>query len=330
MNKRNALGALLALGVAGSPRTRAQPPPGKRRVGVLMGYAEDDPEAQVRIAVFKERLAASGWAEGRNLTLDVRWSRGDVERAARFAKELVTLKPDVILAVTTAVTAALQKETSTIPIVFAVVSDPVGSGFVKTLARPGGTITGFTNLEASLAEKWLQLIKEIAPRVTRATVMFNPETALYAEFYLQPMNAVASRIGVKVAVAKVGSDSDIDKAVSGLGREAGSSLILIPDIFMTVHRKPVVTLAAQHKVPAIYAVSSTVREGGLIAYGVDSTDLFRRAAPYVDRILRGARPADLPVQQPTLFELAVNLKTAKALGLTVPHSILVRADLVIE
>ena len=330
MNKRHALRALLTLGIAGSPLTRAQPPPGQRRVGVLMGYAEDDPEAQVRLAAFKQRLAALGWVEGRNLTLDLLWTAGDADRATPFAKQLLALKPDVILSNTTPNTTARQRETSTIPIVFTAVSDPIGSGFVKTLARPGGNITGFINLEASLIEKWLELLKEIAPRVKRVAVMYNPKTAPYADYYLQRFNGVASTFGVTAIPATVSNAADIEKVITTLARPADGGLIMLTDSFMTVQRKAVIALAARHKVPAIYYAGVMAEEGGLIAYGINYADMFRNAAPYVDRILRGAKPADLPVQQPTLYKLAVNLKTAKALGLTVPHSILVRADQVIE
>ncbi len=297
---------------------------------MLMGYAQTDPEAQLRFVAFKEGLALSGWAEGRDLTLDVRWIAAEVEQAAGYARELVALKPDVILANTTPVTAALQRETKTIPIVFTAVSDPIGSGFVESLARPGRNITGFVNLESSLVEKWLQLLKEIAPRVTRVGVMFNPKTAPYVEYYLQPLNAAAARFSVKIVTTTVGSESDIENAIIALGRESGGGLIVMTDSYMTVHRKSIIALTARHKVPAIYYVGSMAVEGGLMSYGIDYVDLFRRAAPYVDKILRGAKPADLPVQHPSRFELVINASTAKALGLTIPQSVLARADRVIE
>ncbi len=331
MNKRRTLRSLIALGLAATALpARAQAPQGARRVGMLMGYAENDPEAQLRLTACKQKLAALGWVEGRNLTLDLLWTAGDADRATPFAKQLVALKPDVILANTTPVTAALQRETSTIPIVFTAVSDPIGSGFVKTLARPGGNITGFINLEASLMEKWLELLKEIAPRVKRVGVMFNPKTAPYADYYLRRFNAVAPHFGVTAFPATVSNAAEIEKVISALARPADGGLIMLTDSFMTVHRKTVITLAARHKVPAIYYVGAMAAEGGLIAYGINYADMFRNAAPYVDRILRGAKPADLPVQQPTLYELVVNLKTAKALGLKVPHSIFVRAERLIE
>ena len=331
MKRRDTLIALIALGAAtGSLVARSQQSGRMRRIGVLLGWAENDPEARLRLAVFKEGLAALGWTDGRNLRVDIRWSAADVDRASAYAKELVALQPEVILSGTTPVTAALQRETRTIPIVFAVASDPVGSGFVKTLARPGGNITGFINLESSLVEKWLQLLKEIAPRVTRVAVMFNPQTAPYAEYYLRPLKDAAPKLGVKALTATVRSDSDIEAAITGLGREVGGGLIVLTDSFMFVHRKSIIDLTARNQVPAIYYIANMSVEGGLISYGVDITDLFRRAAPYVDRILRGAKPTELPVQQPTKFEFVVNAKTAKALGLKIPQSILLRADRVIE
>ena len=331
MNRRDTILGLLALGaVAGPFGVGAQQADLARRIGVLMGFAESDSETQLRLAAFKEGLAVLGWTEGRNLTLDVRWSAGEVDRGVRFAKELVALKPDVILAHTTPSTAALQRETRTIPIVFTAVSDPVGSGFVKTLARPDSNITGFANFEWSVVEKWLQLLKEIAPRLTRVGVMFNPKTAPHVEYYLQPLNAVAPRFAVKTVAAAVGSEVDIANVIAGLGREPGGGLIVMTDSYLAVHRRSIIDLTARHKVPAIYFLGSMAIEGGLIAYGIDSVDVFRRAAPYVDKILRGAKPADLPVQYPSKFELVINTATAKALGLTIPQSLLISADKVIE
>jgi putative tryptophan/tyrosine transport system substrate-binding protein len=317
-------GAFLVYPLAG-----AQQPERVRRIGVIMGWSERDPQYQSNLAVFKEQLTALGWTEGRNLTIDVRWTGGDIARASAVAKELVALRPEMILSSTTPITAALQRETGTIPIVFVVVVDPVGSGFVKTLARPGANITGFIHHEASLVVKWLQLLKEIAPRVTRVT-MFNPQTAPYAEHYLQPLKAAAPKIGVETRTAAVRSESEIEQVIAGLGREPSSGLVTMSDGFMTVHRTSIVALAARHKVPAVYYAGNFAEQGGLISYGVQSADLFRRVAPYVDRVLRGAKPADLPVQLPTKFELVINRKTAAALGLAVPQSMLLRADQVIE
>jgi putative ABC transport system substrate-binding protein len=301
-----------------------------RRVGVLMGYAEDDPEAQFRLAALKQELAALGWSEGRNLAIDVRWIAGDTARATVFAKQLVVLQPDVIVANTTPATDALFRETTTTPIVFNVVSEPIGSGFVQSLSRPGGNITGFVNLEGSLVEKWLEMLKELAPETMRVAVMFNPQTAPYAEYYLRPLHAAAPRVGVSAYSVAVSSDTDIENSIAGLGRERGSGLILMTDSFMTVHRHAVIEQAARHKVPCFYFVSNAATEGGLISYGVDLVDLFRRTGQYVDRVLRGAKPSDLPVQLPTKFELVINVKTANALGLNVPTAILLRADKVIE
>lgn len=320
-----ALSALVA-----TPLSSFAQPTAVRRIGALIGFAENDPEWQLRFVVFKERLADLGWAEGRNLKIDVRWTVADVNRASELAKELVALRPDVILSVSTPSTAALQRATRTIPIVFAVVSDPVGSGFVQTLAHPGGNITGFINVESSLAEKWLQLLKEIAPRVTRVAVMFNPRTAPYAEYYLQPLNAVAPKFGVKTLTATVNSEIEIEQLIAGLGRKKDSGLIVMTDSFMGVHRRAIVALTARSKVPAIYYSGTIVEDGGLISYGVEVGDLLRRAALSVDRILHGAKPTELPVEQPAKFELYVNLKAAKALNLTVPKELLLRADRVIE
>jgi len=329
MDRRTFVAGVMSSLLATPIVARAQQAERSRQIGVLMAFAEGDSESRLRLAAFKEGLAVLGWVEGRNLTFEVRWMAGEVDRGAGFAKELVALKPDVILAHTTPVTAALQRETRTIPIVFTAVSDPVGSGFVKSRAQPGGNITGFANLESSMVEKWVQLLKEIAPRVTRAAVMFNPKTAPYVEYYLQPLNAAATRFGVKTVMAAVGSEIDIENVIAGLGREPGSGLIVMSDGYMSVHRKSIIDLTARHKVPAIYYVDSMAVEGGLISYGIDNVDLFRRAALYVDRILRGAKPADLPVQYPSKFELVINTMTAKTLGLTIPQSILVRADRVI-
>jgi putative ABC transport system substrate-binding protein len=328
VNRRDALVALAGLGVGLRPLTPwAQ---SVRRIAVLMGYAEDDPVAQTRFAAFKEGLAALGWVEGKNLKMEVRWAAGDPNQAAVFAKELVALAPDVILSNTTPVTAALHRETRTIPIVFTVVSDPVGSGFVQNLSRPGGNVTGLINLESSLAEKWVQLLSQVAPKVKRMAVMFNPATAPYAEYYLTRLNAAGEAVGVKTFIAAVRREKDIEEVVTTLGRERGSGLIAMTDSYVLVNRKLIIAAAARRKVPTMYYTGDMVLEGGLISYGVDVVDLFRRAAPYVDRVLRGAKPADLPIEQPGKFELFINAKTAKALGLVIPESMLLRADKVIQ
>jgi putative tryptophan/tyrosine transport system substrate-binding protein len=301
-----------------------------RRVGVLMGYAENDPESQSWLAAFKQGLMALGWAEGRNLRIDTLWAAGDISRATASAKDLVTLQPEVILSNSTPVTEALCRETRSVPLVFVNVSDPIGSGFVESLPRPGGNVTGFINLESSLVEKWLELLKEIAPGLTRVAVVFNPQTAPYVEYYLKPLETAASKIDVKTFAAPVRSDPDIEAVVAGLGRDPGNGLIAMTDIFMAVHRKTVIELTVQHKIPLMYYLRDVPANGGLISYGINFVDQFQHAASYVDRILRGAKPADLPVQVPTKYELVINLRTAKALGLGVPQSILIRADEVIE
>jgi putative tryptophan/tyrosine transport system substrate-binding protein len=302
-----------------------------RRIGVLMPYEENDPEAKAQLSAFTQGLAELGWTDGRNIRMDVRWAAGDVDRMRVLAKELVALQPDVILASTTAVTAALQRETRTIPIVFAAVADPVGDGFVAGLSRPGGNITGFITIEGAIAGKWVELLTEMAPRTMRAAIMFNPDTSPGGGTYFQPAFEAAAR-ALKVApiAAPVHNDAEIETFITSLGREPGAALVANLDAFMYIHRATTILLAARTNVPALFSASAAVRDGGLLSYGPYFADIHRRAAPYVDRILQGEKPADLPVQVPTKFEMAVNLKTAKALGLAVPQSILLRADEVIE
>jgi putative tryptophan/tyrosine transport system substrate-binding protein len=330
MQRRDFIALLGSTAAAWPLMTRAQGAERTRRIGVLMGYAENDPEAQTRFAAFKQELLALGWDERRNLQIDLRWASGDSNSASRFAKELVALHPDVILSNTTPVTTAVRQETKTIPIVFVVVSDPVGAGFVESLPRPGGNITGFINLEPTIGGKWLDLLKDVAPRLARVAVMYNPQTAPYTEIYLRSLEAAGKKFGVQPFLTPVQSEADIEKVISGLGREPDSGLIAMTDSFTTVHRKAIIELAIRHKVPFMYYISVVPREGGLISYGIDLTNEFRRSASYVDRILRGAKPGALPVQLPTKFELVINLKTAKALGLTVPKPLLTGADEVIE
>jgi putative ABC transport system substrate-binding protein len=310
---------------------RAQQGDRVRRIGLLLQNDENDPEGKALLSGFLQGLAELGWTDGRNMRMDVRWGAGKLDRVQMFAKELVGLQPDVILAHSTPATAALQQETRMIPIIFAADSDPVGSGFVAGLPRPGGNITGFISFEASLAGKWLQLLTEIAPGVKRAAAIFNPDTAgVNQSYYLPSFQQTARSLKVEPITALVHSDAEIAAAVASLGREPGGGLVAMPDSFMVVHRASTISLAAQNNVPAVYSRPVYARDGGLLAYGLDFDDIFRRAAAYVDRILRGAKPADLPVQVPVKFDMAINLKTAKALGLTVPQSILLRADEVIE
>ena len=299
------------------------------RVGVLVGYAEKDPVAEPRITAFRQGLHQLGWREG-TLRIDVRFAAADPDRMRTYAAELVGMAPDVILSMRTPVTAALLRETRKVPIVFVIVSDPVGSGFIESLSHPGGNVTGFINLESSLVEKWVELLKEIAPQVTRAAMMFNPETAPFAGYYMRPFEAAARSFGMEPIGAPVRDDADIERVIARLGREAKGGLIIMTDIYTSTRREPINRLTARYRVPAINSTPSITHDGGLITYGVDTIDLFRRAASYVDRVLKGAKPGDLPVQVPTKFVMVVNIKTATALGLTVPPALLVRADEVIE
>jgi len=269
-----------------------------------------------------------GWSDGRNMRMDLRWAGDDINRIRALAQELAGLRPDIILTNGTPATAALQRETRTIPIVFAAVADPVASGLVTRLDRPGGNITGFADFEATLGGKWLELLSEIAPGLRRAAIMFNPDTATAA--HVPSLEMAARSLKVVPIVAPVHSDGEIETAIIALGREPGGGLVVMPDVFMFVHRAPIILAAARNNIPAVYAVSAFAKDGGLLSYGVDRVGTFRRAATYVDRILRGEKPGDLPVQLPTKFEMVLNLKTAKALGLAVPPSILLRADEVIE
>jgi putative tryptophan/tyrosine transport system substrate-binding protein len=310
---------------------RAQPNEQLRRVGALMGWNQADPEASAYFSSFSQRLAELGWTGGRNLRVDIRWEAESLDRKRRFAAELVALQPDVILSANTPETAALQQATRTVPIVFATVSDPIGSGFVASLSHPGGNLTGLMFQEASMAGKWLELLTEIAPGVRRVALIFDPETAPYIRsYYLPAFEAAAQLLKLTPIIAPVHDDSDIEKVISSLGRESGGGLIGAPDTFIQIHRATILSLAAQYGIPAVYGPPILVRQGGLAAYGPDLNDQFRRAADYVDRILRGATPSDLPVQLPTKFVVAINLKTAKSLGLEIPTSALLRANEIIE
>jgi len=302
-----------------------------RRIGVLMSDAESDPEAQSHAAAIRQGLQELGWTDGRNVRIDYRWAAGEVGPMRAFARELVELQPNAIIGRSTPVIAALLRETRGVPIVFTTVSDPIGSGFVESLAHPGGNITGFTNFESSIGGKWLGLLKEIAPRIARTAMMFNPEVAPYAQYYVRPFERAARSFGVDPISAPVHDDADIEREIAALARESNAGLIVLPDAFTTsLHRKQIIEQAARHHLPAIYPYRFIATEGGLMSYGIDVADLYRHAASYVDRILRGTKPGDLPVQQPTKFELVINLKTAKALGLEVPLPLLIRVDEVIE
>jgi putative tryptophan/tyrosine transport system substrate-binding protein len=329
--RRRTFIAGLASSVAWPVVARAQQSERVRRIGVLWAFSEIDPMAKSIHSAFTRGLAELGWIEGRNVRIDFRWAGASVDRARAYAKELVGLQPDAILADSTPQTAAIQRETSTIPIVFVMVSDPVGFGFVAGVPRPGGNITGFAWGEPTMGGKWLELLTEIAPAVRRVVAIFNPDTAPYvASYYLPSFDAAARSFKVVPSVVPVHTDAEIEMVMTSLGREPKGGLVVMPDNFVIDRREAIISLAAQYKVPAVYSFSSFSRDGGLLSYGPDQVDPFRRATTYVDRILRGEKPAELPVQYPTKFETAVNLKTAKALGLTVPQSILLRADEVIE
>jgi len=331
MRRRKFIALSLGVAVSWPSAARAQAPEQMRRIGVLMSYAENDSDAQAWVTAFRESLQKLGWMEGRNIRFDIRWAWSDLEAIQRFSRELIALHPDVVLSQVTPTTAALLQQTRTIPIVFAMVADPVASGFVANLSRPGGQVTGFTTLEGSLGGKWLELLKEVAPRVTRAAVLFNPTTAAtFAESYLNSAKASAASLRVEVLAAPVHDTSELESVVAGLAREPNSGLIVIPESFMYVHRAQVTSLSARYQLPAVYPYRQFVELGGLLSYGVDRLDNFRRAAGYVDRILRGEKPADLPVQTPTNYELVVNLKAANALGLDVPWFLQQRANEVIE
>jgi putative tryptophan/tyrosine transport system substrate-binding protein len=324
---------LLGGAVAGWPLAgRAQQASPARRLGVLMGYAEGDPLAKVLLTDFTQALSEFGWIKGRNLRMDVRWAPGNTDLMHTFARELVNLQPDVILTNSTPVTAALKRATSTIPIVFAVVADPVGSGFVASLSRPGGNVTGFGSLDqGTMASKWLELLTAIAPSVKRAVMMFNPDTAPYMKSFLLPsFEAAAGSLKVASVEAPVHNETEIEAAISSLGREPGSGLLGMPDNFIEIHRALIISLAARNRVPAVYQTPIIARDGGLLSYGAEFQDIFRRSARYIDNILRGAKPSELPVQLPLKYFMVVNLKTAKALGLTVPPTLLATADEVIE
>jgi putative ABC transport system substrate-binding protein len=324
-------GAAAASSVSWPLTAHAQQGGGMRRVGVLLAYAASDSEAQVRLAAFREGLRKLGWVEGRNIWIDIRWTASeDAEAIQQFAKEIVALQPDLVLSHVTATTAALLQQTRTIPIVFVVVSDPVGSGFVASFPRPGGNVTGFITLEGSMGGKWLELLREIAPRVARVAFLFGPASATYAEYYLNPFRAAAASIGVEAIAAPVHDASQLESFVATHARAPNGGLIVMPDSFTTVHRAEITSLAARYRLPAVYPFRYFTEVGGLLSYGVDSLDNFRRAAIYVDRILKGAKPSELPVQAPVKFEMALNRKTAMALGLDVPISIELRADEVIE
>jgi putative tryptophan/tyrosine transport system substrate-binding protein len=319
------LGGAVALPVA----ARAQQPERIRRIGAFISLGAGDAEGRARLTAFVQGLKELGWTDGGSVRIDIRWSAGDAERNRSTAAELVALSPDVILASGGTVMGPLQQATRTVPIVFTQVGDPVGAGFVETLARPGGNVTGFMNLEYGISAKWLELLKQIAPHLTRAAVLRDP-TLIAGIGQLGAIQSVAPSFGVELRPVNVRDAGEIERAVEGFARESNSGLIVLSGALAIGHRELITTLALRNRLPAVYPARSFVASGGLISYGPDSVDPHRRAARYVDRILKGEKPADLPVQAPTKFELIINLSTANALGLTVPPSLLARADEVIE
>jgi putative tryptophan/tyrosine transport system substrate-binding protein len=308
---------------------RAQQPDRMRRVGFLHALAENDPEAQARVAVLREGLARLGWTE-RNVRIEQRFAEGDSDQMQAYAGELVGSAPDVIVASSTPALAALKQATRAIPIIFCVVSDPAGQGFIASLARPGGNITGFSFVDFPMLGKWVETLKEIAPSVKRITLVFNPQTAPYYPIFLHDFGQAASTLGGELSAAPVHDEAEIEAAVSASAREPDGGLIAAPDPFINSHRALIVGLAERHRLPAIYGFQHFVKEGGLISYGPDTVDIVRRSASYVDRVLKGEPPGELPVQAPAKYELLINLKTAKTLGLTVPTALRVRANEVIE
>src|SRR6476619_3438911 len=330
MRRREFLSVLGSAAAAWPLAARAQQGERMRRIGVLAAYSESDPEAQARVGAFREGLQKLGWVQGRNIRIDTRWATSDAALMQRFAEELVALQPELILSSSRPTTAALLHQTRTIPIIFAIVADPIGSGFVAGFPRPGGNVTGFTDIQPTIAGKWLELLKEIAPRVARVAFLFNPVTAPHFEYYLNPFKAAAASLAVEAIAAPVRDRSELESVIAAQAREPNGGLIVMADAFMVTHRAEITLLAARYRLPAVYSTRSFTELGGLLSYGSDLVDNFRRAATYADRILKGAKPSELPVQAPVKFELEINMKTATALGLTVAPSLLAAANEVIE
>ncbi len=330
MKRREFIGLVGGAAAALPLAARAQQPGGIRRIGVLMAFSESDREGQAWVAAFREGLQKLGWTEGRNVQIETRWATAAVEEIQRFAKELVASQPELVLSSSTPTTAALLQQTRTIPIIFANVADPIGSGFVASFPRPGGNATGFTILEPTMAGKWLELLREIAPRVERAAMLFNPATATYAGIYLNSFKAAAVSFAVEAIAAPVRDTSELESVIAAEARAPNGGLLVMTDSFLVTHRAEITSLAARYRLPALYPYRFFAELGGLLSYGNDVVDNFRRAASYADRILKGAKPSELPVQAPVKFALVINLKTAKALGLDIPPNLLARADEVIE
>jgi putative ABC transport system substrate-binding protein len=322
---------VIGVAVAWPLTARGQQPDRMRSIGLLMSASGNDKGYQSLLATFRDELKKLGWEEGRNIRIDYRWKAVDEESRPRLAKELVALRPDLMLAQSTTTTAALLQQTSTIPIIFFSVGDPVGEGFVTRLSRPGRNVTGFINMEASMSGKWLELLKEIAPSTKRVAILFNPATAPRGgSFYLGPFNAAVQSLGLEMIAASVHDTSEIGPVIAAQARKPNSGLVVMSDVFPLVHRAEITALAARYRLPAVYPYRQFAEVGGLLSYGNDLRDNYRRAAMYTDRILRGDQPSELPIQLPVKFELVINLKAAKALGLKVPPTLLGRADEVIE
>jgi putative ABC transport system substrate-binding protein len=322
--------SITLIGVAATAWPLAAQTQRVRRLGALMSNSEDDPLAQMRLVAFRQALAELGWIEGRNLRIEWRWTGGDITRVREYSAELVRLAPEVIVANGTPSVAALKQATSSIPIVFVVVNDPVAQGIIASMAHPGGNITGFSFLEYSMVGKSLEMLKQIAPSIVRVAMMFNPDTYPYYPIHLRSFETVARTLSLELTAAPVSSLEEIDEVVAKLGRQPGSALLVTPDPYLNVHRGAVVRAAGQYRVPATYSYRQHVQEGGLMSYGADTVDIFKRSASYIDRILKGTTPADLPAQAPVKFEIAINLRTAKALGVDIPPNLLALADEVIE
>jgi putative tryptophan/tyrosine transport system substrate-binding protein len=331
MRRREFIAGLAGAAAAWPVAARAQADR-PRRIGMLVGLPEGDPEGEKWVQALLRGMSQLGWQRGTNLQVDLRWVANDFDRTQAIARELVQSQPDVIEVTSTPATAAILRETQTIPVVFASVSDPIGAGFIQSLTRPGGNATGFVNIEASLGGKWVEVLKEVVPGISRAAMMFNPKTSPQTGYYRQSLEAAAASLAVQIVAAPVSNHDEIQKVMADLGQHSDAGLIVVSDVFTAARsqRDLITSSAVHHRIPVVYFIALFVRAGGLLSYGVDHPDLQRRAATYVDRILKGAKPQDLPVQLPTKFELVINLKTAKTMGLDVPPSLLARADEVME
>jgi putative ABC transport system substrate-binding protein len=328
MRRRELIAGLSATAAASPLRTWAKDR--MRRVGMLSSYGESDPEIKDWMEAFTSRLRELGWTAGANIQIDYRWCRGDLALMQTYAKQLVASQPDVIVASNSPPTAALLRETRTIPIVFVSVTDPIGSGFVKSIARPGGNATGFYALDSAMGGKWLEILKEVSPHLARAALIFNPETATFSHYFSDPFEAAARASAVQPILVPVHEVSELETAITPVGNDGNGGLIAMPETFTTQHRDAIIALAAAHRLPAVYPFRFFATGGGLLSYGANETDGYRNTASYIDRILRGEKPGDLPVQMPTKLELVINVRTAKALGITIPQTLLLSADEMIE